>query len=110
MDIENLLRIIKEVESIEVEFKQSFHSFQDIAKIICAFANTQGGLLILGVNDKGGIEGIKENPDAIQQRISNSNATIHPSPIINVEVHTIDKKKIIVIAVHKSDSTVFHTV
>ncbi|MBI2597581.1 MAG: putative DNA binding domain-containing protein, partial [Candidatus Diapherotrites archaeon] len=75
-----------------------------------AFANTQGGLLILGVNDKGEIEGIKEKPDSVQQKISNSNATIHPSPIINVEIHTIGKKKIIVIAVHMADSAVFHTV
>ena len=110
MEIENLKRIIAEGENTEIELKQSFHSVQEIAKIISAFANTQGGLLILGVDDKGKIEGIKENPDAIQQRISNSNATIHPSPIINVEVHTIDKKKVIVIAVHKADSTVFHTV
>lgn len=110
MDIENLKRIITEGENAEVELKQSFHSVQEIAKIISAFANTQGGLLILGVSDKGAIEGIKENPDMIQQRISNSNATIHPSPIINVKIHIIDKKKILVIAVHKADSTVFHTV
>jgi len=110
MDIENLKRIIAEGENAEVELKQSFHSAQEIAKIISAFANTQGGLLILGVNDKGKIEGIKENPDTIQQRISNSNSTIHPLPIIGVEVHAIDKKKVIVIAAHKADSTVFHTV
>jgi len=110
MDIENLKRIITEGENAEVELKQSFHSVQEIAKIISAFANTQGGLLILGVNDERAIEGIKENPDAIQQRISNSNATIHPSPIINVEIHSIEKNKLVVIAIHKADSTVFHTV
>ncbi|MBU3907184.1 MAG: ATP-binding protein, partial [Nanoarchaeota archaeon] len=101
MDIENLLRIIKEGESIEVEFKQSFHSFQDIAKIICAFANTQGGLLILGVDDRGKIEGIKENLDVVQQKIAQSNSTIQPNPLTNIEIHTIDKKKLIVIIVHK---------
>ena len=110
MDIENLLRIIKESESIEVEFKQSFHSFQDIAKIICAFANTQGGLLILGVDDKGKIEGIKENLDVVQQKIAQSNSTIQPNPLTNIEIHTIDKRKLIVIIVHKADSSVFHSV
>ena len=110
MDIENLLRIIKEGESIEVEFKQSFHSFQDIAKIICAFANTQGGLLILGVDDKGKIEGIKENLDVVQQKIAQSNSTIQPNPLTNIEIHTIDKRKLIVIIVHKADSSVFHSV
>ena len=110
MDIENLLRIIKEGESIEVEFKQSFHSFQDIAKIICAFANTQGGLLILGVDDGGKIEGINENLDVVQQNIAQSNSTIQPNPLTNIKIHTIDKKKLIVIIVHKADSSVFHSV
>ena len=110
MDTENLKKIIEECETIEVEFKQSFHSFQDIAKVICAFANTQGGLLILGVDDKGHIEGIKENLDIVQQKISQSNATIHPNPLINVEVHTIDKKKLVVVIIHKADSSVFHSV
>ena len=53
MEIENLKRIIAEGENTEIELKQSFHSVQEIAKIISAFANTQGGLLILGVDDKG---------------------------------------------------------
>ncbi len=110
MDIENLKRIIAEGENAEIELKQSFHGIQEIAKIISAFANTQGGLVVLGVSDKGTIEGIKENPDLIQQKIANSNATIHPSPTINVDIHAIDKKKVVVIAVHKADSTVFHSV
>lgn len=67
-------------------------------------------MLILGVDDKGYIEGIKENLDTVQQKISQSNATIHPNPLINVEVHTIDKKKLAVVIIHKADSSVFHSV
>lgn len=110
MEAENLKRIIAEGESVEVEFKQSFHSVQEIARIISAFANTQGGLLFLGLKDKGSIEGIKENIDIVQQKISQSNAIIHPAPLINVKVHTLDHRKIILIAVHKADSSVFHSV
>lgn len=110
MDTENLKRIIAEGESIEVEFKQSFHSVQEIARVIAAFANTQGGLLVLGVKSDGTIEGIKENLDIIQQKISQANATIHPAPITNVGIHTLDHKKVILITVHKADSSVFHSV
>ncbi len=110
MDMENLKKIIVEGESVEVEFKQSFHSVQEIARIIAAFANTQGGLLILGVKDKGTIEGIKENSDIVQQKIAQANAIIHPAPLTNIEVHTLEHKKIIVVVVHKADSSVFHSV
>jgi ATP-dependent DNA helicase RecG len=110
MDAETLKKIIVEGESVEVELKQSFHSVQEIARIIAAFANTQGGLLILGVTDKRRIEGIKENPDIIQQKIAHANAIIHPAPLTNVEVHTLDHKKIILVVVHKADLSVFHSV
>ena len=110
MDIENLKKIIEEGETVEVEFKQSFHSSQEIAKIICAFANTQGGLLILGVNDGGKVEGIKENLDTVQQKISQSSATIHPNPLMNIDIYSIENKKVIVVAAHKADSSVFHSV
>lgn len=110
MDVENLKKVIASGETVEVELKQSFHSVQEIAKIISAFANTQGGLLVLGISDNGNIEGVKENQDILQQKIANSNAMIHPSPMINVEIHGIDNKKIVVVAVHKADSIVFHTV
>lgn len=69
MDAETLKKIIAEGESVEVELKQSFHSVQDVAKDICAFANTQGGLLILGVKDDGTTEGVKGDLDKVQQQI-----------------------------------------
>ena len=110
MDTENLKRIIAEGESVEVKFKQSFHSVQEIARIISAFANTQGGLLFLGLKDDGTIEGIKENLDIVQQKISQANSIIHPAPLTNVEIHTPEHKKIILIIIHKADSSVFHSV
>ncbi len=110
MDAENLQKIIAEGESVEVEFKQSFHSVQEIARVIAAFANTQGGLLILGVKSDGTIEGIKENLDLVQQKISQANFIIHPAPLTNVGIHTLNHKKIILITIHKADSSVFHSV
>ncbi|MBI2143866.1 putative DNA binding domain-containing protein [Candidatus Woesearchaeota archaeon] len=110
MDAETLKKIIAEGENVEVELKQSFHSVQDIAKDICAFANTQGGLLILGVKDNGTIEGLKGELDKVQQQISNANSMIHSAPLISVEILSLDNKKVVVAAVHKADSSIFHSV
>lgn len=109
MKIQELQEIIKRGESTEVEFKKSFHSFQEVAKTICAFANTQGGILILGLSDKGKIEGVEGNLDYLQRKISDTNSNIHQKPIIKIEVYEIDKKKLIVVIVHKAETSVFHS-
>ena len=45
-------------ESQTVEFKPSWRD--EYLKVICAFANTEGGELILGMDDKGNPIGIKK--------------------------------------------------
>lgn len=109
MKNKELKEIIDRGESVEVEFKKSFHSFQEVAKTICAFSNTQGGILILGVSDKGKIEGIEGNLDQLQRKIADANSNIHQKPIIKIEVHEIDKSKVIVIIVHKAETSMFHS-
>ncbi len=109
MQIDKIKKLIRGGEHQEAEFKESFHSSQGISKLICAFSNTIGGIILLGVKDNGMIKGVSKNIDTIQKRIADANSCVHPSPIITVEVKRIDKKKIIVIIVHKADSSIFHT-
>ena len=53
MEKETLELILKEGEGLRVEFKERYSSKLD--RDIVAFANSRGGYLILGVNDKGNI-------------------------------------------------------
>jgi len=48
--------ILQEGEGLKIEFKESFD--KSIGKEIVAFANSEGGRIFLGVNDKGEIKGI----------------------------------------------------
>lgn len=41
-------------ETTRVQFKREFTSQKEIAKEIIAFANSQGGLILFGVEDKTG--------------------------------------------------------
>ncbi len=61
MGIEQIKIILSKGESQEVELKETFHSNQDISKIICGLSNTLGGVLLLGVSNEGKVLGIKEN-------------------------------------------------
>ena len=58
MDKKEFDFILQEGEGLKVEFKESFDG-KSIAKEIVAFANSEGGRIILGVSDKGEIKGIK---------------------------------------------------
>jgi ATP-dependent DNA helicase RecG len=50
MHYNNLVDIIKTGEGYTIEFKKSMNS--SIGKDICAFANSSGGKIIIGVEDK----------------------------------------------------------
>lgn len=55
MDKAELLNLIKTGEGYGLEFKEGFNP--SIGKEICAFANADGGKIILGVNDNGKVKG-----------------------------------------------------
>ena len=58
---EGILNIISQGESATVEFKQRFPPTDIIARVLAAFANTNGGILLIGIADDGSIVGIPEH-------------------------------------------------
>ena len=47
-----LQRLLEQHESSCVEFKQRLPAVEQVAELLCAFANTAGGDLVVGVEDK----------------------------------------------------------
>lgn len=70
-------------EGYNVEFKVSLPSkLRDLAQEVCAFANSEGGYILIGVDDKGQIAGAEiDNPkrSAIQDLIRDISPNIHTS-------------------------------
>ena len=58
MNSEELSLILKEGEGLKIEFKESFEP-KSLAKELVAFANSEGGRIFLGINDKCDVKGIK---------------------------------------------------
>jgi predicted HTH transcriptional regulator len=59
MKNKELLQKIEEGEHQQQDFKYAINDSKKIARSLCAFANTNGGSLLLGVKDNGKIVGIK---------------------------------------------------
>ena len=99
MKIEDMIR----GESKYIEFKEILPSNSEkYTKTIVAFANTQGGKLIIGVTDQTRkIVGVDEatlfqTMDSISNAISDS---CEPQLVPDIEPYTIDKKTIIIVSV-----------
>ena len=61
-------RLIRQGEDSYTEFKEAMAHPDDLAATIVAFANTDGGRLIVGVSDEGTVTGVP-NTDRTMQRI-----------------------------------------
>jgi len=109
MEIKQIKEIIGKGENQEVEFKEHPGNYERTSKLICSFANTMGGILLLGVKDNGTIVGVNDNMDKIQQKISASNQSVSPVPLISIETHEIDNRRVIVIIVQRPADSSYYT-
>ena len=109
MDIKQLKEIINLGENQEVDFKESFHSQQKVSKTLCGLGNISGGMIFFGVSDNGGIKGVGQNLDKLQQKISSASQCISPTPIISIETHEIEKKKVVVVIIQRGIDNIYYT-
>ncbi|MGB7296578.1 MAG: crosslink repair DNA glycosylase YcaQ family protein [Candidatus Aminicenantales bacterium] len=95
-------------ETLHVEFKRDVKSLPDreIVAAVVALANTEGGLLLLGVEDDGSVTGIQPNhQDASGLAALIANRT-NPPVAVKTEISVWDRKKILIVEVPKSRSIV----
>lgn len=59
MSLADFTRLVKTGEGTYLEFKRTISSPEKLAREIAAFANTRGGILIIGVNDNKTITGVE---------------------------------------------------
>ena len=67
------LDILERIELDEgryTEFKRGLGDLSEMGRAICAFANSEGGVIILGVNPSREIVGVKEESEKVQERVT----------------------------------------
>ena len=66
VQLNDLRKLVRSGESQHLEFKAKANFPEKIARSICAFANAEGGTLLLGVGDDGKLLGIKDADEDLQ--------------------------------------------
>jgi ATP-dependent DNA helicase RecG len=57
-------------EDHHTEFKRGPGDLKDVGKAICAFANSEGGVVILGIDNSRTLIGVAEAAEAVQERLT----------------------------------------
>ena len=80
MDWLAVLQRIEAGEGHHTEFKRGLDP-RGIGKAICAFANTEGGVIVLGVADDREIVGVKADAEQVQERLTSFLQTGCSTPV-----------------------------
>ncbi len=99
-----LFEMLEGGESLTVEFKQRFTSFEKMAKEMIAFANTRGGVIFLGVDDDKSIYGIASEKSDLELVKETAEKYCEPKISYWMECIQVKQKDILIIEVFESKS------
>ena len=98
MKINEVKKLLNTGESETVEFKKSTALLDAAFETICAFLNGIGGVVIIGVNDKGKIIG-QDVEDSTRKKIAAHEAKIWPQAQLQITYPKIEGRTLVVLKV-----------
>jgi len=95
----NIQEILTQPEGKTIEFKRDLSSLKPILKTLVAFANTAGGLLVVGRENDGAVVGVN-NIEESEERLANAIAdSIRPVIQPEIEITSCDGKALLLVRV-----------
>ena len=93
----DIQKLINSGESETLEFKSSFNN--ETIETLVAFANTSGGRVLIGINNKNGVVGVNINEESVQNWINEIKSKTTPTLIPDVNIVTLEDKSIVIFTV-----------
>jgi ATP-dependent DNA helicase RecG len=103
MTKEELKKLIDQSEGHDLELKASTSLKQEIGQTISAFANTSGGVILIGVAPDGKIVGVDIGKKTLEDLANWIKENTDPRIYPQILTHKVDDKNIIEITVKESD-------
>ena len=94
-------KMIAEGEHQRQDFKYCINDSRKIARSMVAFANTEGGRLLLGIRDNGSVAGVRSDEEYYMAEAA---AKLYSKPPVNFQTHQwlIEGKTVLEIEIQKS--------
>ncbi len=102
LNLEELRAAIDAGEGREIEFKRGLPQDEKIARSLCAFANTRGGLVFIGVGDDGELEGAPHAEQTAEKLREIARDLIEPAIAPRIEIVAIEGVRLVVARVAAS--------
>lgn len=103
-----LRELIQKGEGHYLEFKLEQENNEDFAKTFVAFANTDGGKILVGISDDGLLNGINDI-DALMRRLDDIAINRCEPPItIFQESLMVDEKKVVIVSIPKGSQRPYY--
>jgi len=103
MTKEELKKLIDQSEGHNLELKQSTSLRQEIGQAVSAFANTDGGVILVGVSPKGEIVGVDIGKKTVEDLANWIKENTDPKIYPQILIHKVDDKNVIEIVVKEAD-------
>jgi predicted HTH transcriptional regulator len=97
-----LLSLIREGEHQQQDFKYRVTDASKLAKSVSAFANTDGGRLLIGVRDDGHLSGVRSEEEIYMMHQA-AYKYCKPEPSIKFDTYHADGRTIVVATIPSSD-------
>ena len=103
MDDKHFLQsLIREGEHQQQDFKYKVSDAQKLAKSVSAFANTDGGRLLIGVRDDGNMSGVRSEEEIYMMHLA-AYRYCRPEASIKFDTYHVDGRTIVVATIPPSD-------
>jgi predicted HTH transcriptional regulator len=103
MKKKEVLELIEGGENLRCEFKRKFSSSEKIAREMIAFANTRGGVILLGVDDNKKIVGVDSEKSEAELIKDAGLNYCEPALNFNIEYVDLNGKEVVIVEIPESD-------
>ncbi len=95
MNEKELKKLLSSGETEVIEFKENCD--KETRETAAAFANTKGGIIIIGVSDMGRVKGVQIGKETLKNWANQISQSTEPRVIPEIEVNQIGGKSVVIL-------------